>query len=179
MIGRQVPEVPAASRYGGQNGAHSTEGGRLTGDGREDSGVALGWVISDAWVLAAVRICGSPEVRAGLFDLVAACDAMNQLIVSCPELEHALSLLVGAGLVVADEDGIAVTPAGRDLVTRAGRLALVGGGRATPAARGQALLTVLQDVPVRPVPFEIDAATYQAACLEYQHTRRTELRTRR
>lgn len=145
------------------------------------SGVAVpagdGWLLSDAWVLAAARVSGSVQERGGLFDLVAACDAVNQLIVSREELEHALSLLVGADLVVADEQGIGVTPKGRDLVTRAGR-SIVGGahGRNAGEARIQALYSLLGRVPVSAVPFDLDAEVYDAACLEYRHTRWTEFR---
>jgi hypothetical protein len=135
------------------------------------------WALSDAWVLAAARVCGSLEERGGLFDLVAACDAVNELIVSRQELEHALSMLVGAGLVVADEQGIGVTARGRELVALAGR-AVVGGqhGRRVREARIQALFQLLGQMPLTPVPFELDSAVYEAACLEYRHTRWTEFR---
>ncbi len=136
-----------------------------------------GWLLSDAWVLAAARVSGSVAERGGLFDLVAACDAVNQLIVSRVELEHALSLLVGAGLVVADEHGIGVTPDGRDLVARAGR-SIVGEdhGRHAGEARIQALFRLLGQVPLTPVHFPLEKAVYDAACLEYRHTRWTEFR---
>ncbi len=136
-----------------------------------------GWVLSDAWVLAAARVCGSVEARGGLFDLVAACDAVNQLIVSRQEFEHALSLLVGADLVVADEYGIGVTAAGRELVTLAGR-SIVGEqhGRRTAEARMEALFGLLSEIPATAVPFVLDKAVYDAACLEYRHTRWTEFR---
>lgn len=135
------------------------------------------WELSDAWVLAAVRVCGSVEERGGLFDLVAACDAVNQLIVSRGELEHALSLLVGADLVVADEYGIGVTSRGRELVTLAGR-SIVGRqhGRRGGEARTQALYGLLRQIPATPEPFELDESFYNAACLEYRHTRWTEFR---
>ncbi len=135
------------------------------------------WVLSDAWVLAAARVCGSVEERGGLFDLVAACDAVNELIVSRPELEHALSMLVGGGLVVADEHGIGVTARGRELVTLAGR-AVVGGhyGRRVREARIEALAQLLGQLPAMPIPFELEARVYDAACLEYRHTRWTEYR---
>jgi len=137
------------------------------------------WVLSDAWVLAAARVSGSMEQPAGLFDLVAACDAVNQLIVSQPELEHAMALLVGADLMMADENGIAVTESGRRLVARAGR-AMVGGEHRTrrsgPTDRIQALFEALRTVPTTPVPFQLDPRTYEAACLEYRHTRWNELR---
>jgi hypothetical protein len=136
------------------------------------------WVLSDAWVLAAARVSGSMEQRGGLFDLVAACDAVNQLIVSRQELEHAMSLLVGAKLMVADEKGIAVTGQGRALVAEAGRSMLGAnhGKRAAGEARIQALFDMLRRLPVTPVPFELDARSYEAACLEYRHTRWTEFR---
>lgn len=135
------------------------------------------WLVSDAWVLAAARVSGSVEERGGLFDLVAACDAVNELIVSQGELEHALSMLVGAGLMVADEQGIGVTPQGRELVARAGR-AVVGGrhGRHAREARIEALLALLRGVPATPEPFGLDGEVYEAACLEYRHTRWTEFR---
>jgi len=136
------------------------------------------WELADAWVLAAARVSGSLAQRAGLFDLVAACDAVNQLIVSRTELDHAMSLLVGADLMVADEQGIAVTEAGRTLVARAGRSVITGGGihRAGRASRIEALYRLLREVPTTPVPFELDPRTYEAACLEYRHTRWNELR---
>lgn len=136
------------------------------------------WVMADAWVLAAARVSGSLEQRAGLFDLVAACDAVNQLIVSRSELEHAMSLLVGADLMVADEQGIAVTAEGRALVARAGRSVITGSGAHRPArgSRIEALYRLLRELPTTPVPFELDPRTYEAACLEYRHTRWNELR---
>lgn len=137
------------------------------------------WVLSDAWVLAAARVSGSLENRAGLFDLVAACDAVNQLIVSREELEHAMAMLVGSDLMVADEYGIAVTAEGRLLVTRAGRSVVAtdqGSHRVRPRTRIEALYHLLREIPATPVPFELDPRTYEAACLEYRHTRWNELR---
>lgn len=137
----------------------------------------LTWQLSDAWVLAAARVSGSVAERGGLFDLVAACDAVNQLIVSREELEHALALLVGADLMVADEHGIGVTDKGRELVARAGR-SIVGGahGRNAAPARMQALFRLLKAVPLSPVQFYLEPQVYDAACLEYRHTRWTEFR---
>ena len=136
-----------------------------------------GWVLADAWVLAAARVCGSVEERGGLFDLVAACDAVNQLIVSREELEHALALLVGADLVVADEYGVGVTASGRELVTVAGR-SIVGGqyGKRAGEARMDALFGLLSELPAAPAPIALDPKVYDAACLEYRHTRWTEFR---
>lgn len=136
-----------------------------------------GWVLADAWVLAAARVSGSVEERGGLFDLVAACDAVNQLIVSRGELEHALALLVGAELVVADEYGIGVTATGRELVTTAGR-SMVGGqhGRRAGEVRMEALFALLTELPAEPAPIALDPKVYDAACLEYRHTRWTEFR---
>lgn len=138
------------------------------------------WVLADAWVLAAARLSGSMEQRAGLFDLVVACDAVNHLIVSRQELEHAMSLLVGADLMVADAEGIAVTPAGRALVARAGRAVLnpvpADAARKAHDLRIQVLFRLLADLPLTPIPFELDPRTYEAACLEYRHTRWTEFR---
>lgn len=138
------------------------------------------WVLSDAWVLAATRVSGTMQERAGLFDLVAACDAVNQLIVSRRELEHAMSMLVGSDLMVADEYGIAITEAGRELVARAGRSVVPAGGqgahRVHHANRIEALFRVLSQVVPSPIPFELDPRTYEAACLEYRHTRWNELR---
>ncbi len=145
----------------------------------EQSYEHMEWVLSDAWVLAAARVSGSLENRAGLFDLVAACDAVNQLIVSREDLEHAMAMLVGADLMVADEYGIAVTDAGRRIVARAGRSVVstaAGAHRAQRGTRIEALYRLLSEIPATPVPFELDPRTYEAACLEYRHTRWNELR---
>lgn len=135
------------------------------------------WTRADAWVLSAVRVSGSVEHPASLFDLVAACDAVNQLIASRQEIEHAISLLLGAELVTVDERGFAVTREGRAVVAEAGKAALgKGRGRAQHEARIEALLTLLQLVPPTPVPWALDPRAYEAACLEYRHTMWTEYR---
>lgn len=137
----------------------------------------LEWTRADAWVLAALRVSGTPEHPASLFDLVAACDAVNQLIASRQEIEHAISLLLGADLVVVDERGLAVTREGRAVVAEAVKAALgKGRGRARHEARIEALLALLQLVPPTPVPWSLDQRAYEAACLEYRHTMWTEYR---
>jgi hypothetical protein len=137
----------------------------------------LQWMRSDAWVLAAIRLSGSRERPGALFDLVAACDAVNHLIASRPEIEHAMSLLIGAGLVMDDVPGFAVTEQGRAVVTAAGKAAL-GRGRGGSAgeARIDELLKVLLELPAEPVFWELDPRDYEAACLEYRHTMWTEYR---
>jgi len=65
----------------------------------DSTGQPVVWTRSDAWVLAAVRLCGTADAPGTLFGLVAACDALHHLVVSRDELEHAVQLLLGAGLV--------------------------------------------------------------------------------
>jgi hypothetical protein len=137
------------------------------------------WTRADAWLLSAVRLSGSPENPASLFDVVAACDAAHHLIPSLIDFEHAMSLLIGAGLVEVDDRGIAVTSAGRKIVADAGRAALDsrgGRGRSANEVRVDELLALLSQVPADPVSWRLDPRSYEAACLEYRHTVWSEFR---
>jgi len=137
------------------------------------------WTRSDAWLLSAVRLSGSPEHPASLFDVVAACDAAHHLIPSLAEFEHGMSLLIGAELVEVDDRGIAITSAGRKIVADAGRAALDsrgGRGRSANEVRVDELLALLGQVPAVPVRWLLDPRSYEAACLEYRHTVWTEFR---
>lgn len=163
--GRWAPRAAAA---------HGDQRGDQRGD---QAAPADQWYLSDAWVLAAGRVAGSVERRGGLFELIAACDAVNQLIVSLEELEHGLSALVGADLMIADHDGIGVTARGRELVTRAGREVVSMNVRTRSGEdRIRALYRLLTEIPLTPEPLLIDRETYDAACLEYRHERWTEFR---
>lgn len=121
---------------------------------------ADGWVVSDAWVLSAVRVTGTPEQPAVLADLIAAGDFLHQAILSPTEIEHAVGRLVAAMLITVDERGFAITPVGREVVARArpGRL-----------SRTEALVQILHLLRVRPMPWQIDIREYEAACLEHRH----------
>jgi hypothetical protein len=117
-------------------------------------------VTSDAWVLSAVRVTGTPEQPASLIDLVAAGDFLYRVILSIPEVEHAIGRLAAAMLVSVDERGFAITPVGRQVVARA---------RGGAVGRDEALLQILSTVRVHPVPFQVDPREYEAACLEHRH----------
>lgn len=119
-----------------------------------------GWVASDAWVLSAVRVTGTQEQPASLMDLVAAGDFLNRVILSIPEIEHAVGRLAAAMLITVDERGFAITPVGRQVVARA---------RGGVVGRDEALLKILSMVRVRPVPFQVNPREYEAACLEHRH----------
>jgi hypothetical protein len=136
------------------------------------------WTQPDAWVLAAVRLCGTTDEPGNLFALVAACDALHHLIVSRDDLEHAVQLLLGAELITVSGLGYGVTPAGRSLVAGAVRSTL-GTSRSRGAAaeaRVNALLEALSATPASPVAWHVDENAYEAACLEYRHTMWTEHR---
>ena len=136
------------------------------------------WTQSDAWVLAALRLCGTTDEPGNLFALVAACDALHYLIVSREELEHAVQLLIGAELITVSAMGFGVSPAGRALVAGAVRSTL-GTSRSRGAAaeaRVDALLAALSATPARPVEWHVDDNAYEAVCLEYRHTMWTEHR---
>jgi hypothetical protein len=122
------------------------------------------WILSDALVLATIRVTGVPESPAGLLDLVAAADAMHHLILSAEMIEHAISRLVAAGLATVDDVGFAATPAGRRLVARAR-----GGPGGDPADRVHSLFLLLQSVPVTPIPWLLDRPTFDAVVLDYRH----------
>ena len=68
---------------------------------------------SDAWVFQAIAT--SPEAEGRLWELILRADAINKLIVSREELEHALRRLMAAGLVAVDGDRFTLTPAGKTL----------------------------------------------------------------
>jgi hypothetical protein len=121
---------------------------------------ADGWVYSDACVLAAIRVTGTPQEPATLADVIAAGDFLHQMILSPQELEHAVSRLLAAMLVSVDERGLAITPIGREVVARAR-------GGAVP--RMEALLQILNLLRVRPVPWTLDLREYESACLEHRH----------
>jgi hypothetical protein len=139
---------------------------------------AVSWIASDAWVLAAIRVCGTAESPGSMFDFVAACDALHHLIVSQVELTHAVELLLGAELIVADARGFGITLRGRLLVAEAART-LVGTRTARALAgqaRNEAVFAVVCELPVRPVPWALPVRAYEAACLEYRHMMWTEHR---
>jgi len=77
------------------------------------------WLLSDAWVLAAVRVTGTEDLPARLVDVIIAADAVNHLVLSRREIEHAVARLVPAGLIQVDTRGFAVTWYGRRIVALA------------------------------------------------------------
>ena len=127
-------------------------------DGLDDLG---SWLLSDAWVLAAVRVTGTDELPARLVDVIIAADAVNHLVLSRRELEHAVSLLVPAGLIEAGPRGFAITWYGRRLVALA---------RGEAPQRMAALHDLLQEIPAAGEPWMLDDHEYERACLEYRHT---------
>ncbi len=121
---------------------------------------ADGWVLSDAWVLSAIRVTGTPEQPASLPDLIAAGDFLHQAILSPSEIEHAVGRLAAAMLITVDERGLAITPVGREVVARA---------RPGTSSRAEALVQILRLLRVNPMPWHIDIREYEAACLEHRH----------
>lgn len=119
------------------------------------------WLLSDAWVLAAVRVTGTEDLPARLVDVIIAADAMNHLVLSRREIEHAVARLVPAGLVEVDTRGFAVTWYGRRLVALA---------RGEAPQRMAALHQLLDQLAVVPEPWMLDEHEYQRAALEYRHT---------
>ncbi len=119
------------------------------------------WVLSDAWVLAAVRVTGTEEIPARLVDVIIAVDAVNHLVLSRREIEHAVSRLVPAGLIEVDTRGFAVTWYGRRIVALA---------RGEAPRRMAALLGLIGQIDVPGEPWMLDEGEYQRACLEYRHT---------
>jgi hypothetical protein len=119
-----------------------------------------GWVYTDACVLAAIRVTGTPGEPAALADVITAGDFLHQMILSPQEIEHAVGRLIAAMLVTADERGLAITPLGREVVARA---------RGGTVTRMEALLQILNMLRVRPMPWKVDLHEYEAACLEHRH----------
>lgn len=119
------------------------------------------WILSDAWVLAAVRVTGTQELPARLVDVIIAADAVNHLVLSRREIEHAVGRLVPAGLVEVTEAGFAITWYGRRLVALA---------RGEAPARMAALHALLEEFDVAGEPWALDEHEYEHACLEYRHT---------
>ncbi len=121
---------------------------------------ADGWVYTDACVLAAIRVTGTPEEPATVADLVTAGDFLHNMILSPQEIEHAVGRLLAAMLITVDERGLAITPLGRQVVARA---------RGGTVTRNEALLQILNLLRVRPLPWTLDLHAYEAACLEHRH----------
>jgi hypothetical protein len=130
-----------------------------------------GWALSDAWLLAAVRVTGTPRDPGSLVDLIAAADTLHRVIFSLAEIEHAVTRLLPAGLMTlavlpadvscADRTGYAATPAGRALVAR---------GRGGANDRMRVLLGFLEEIDVVPTAWSLPAQVYRAACLDYRRT---------
>jgi hypothetical protein len=119
------------------------------------------WLLSDAWVLAAVRVTGTEDLPARLVDVIIAADAVNHLVLSRREIEHAVARLVPAGLVQVDTRGFAITWYGRRVVALA---------RGAAPERMAALLQLVATIDVDGEPWMLDEHEYQNACLEYRHT---------
>jgi hypothetical protein len=119
------------------------------------------WLLSDAWVLAAIRVTGTEDLPARLVDVVIAADAVNHLVLSRREIEHAVARLVPAGLVAVDTRGFAVTWYGRRIVARA---------RGAAPQRMAALLGLLQAFDVDGEPWMLDEHEYERARLEHRQT---------
>jgi hypothetical protein len=129
---------------------------------REDALADLDtWLLSDAWVLAAVRVTGTEELPARLVDIVIAADAVNHLVLARREIEHAVARLVPAGLIEVDTRGFAITWYGRLMVARA---------RGAAPERMAALLELLRRFDVEGQSWMLDEHEYERACLEYRHT---------
>jgi hypothetical protein len=105
-------------------------------------------------------VTGTPEQPATLVDIVTAGDFLYRVILSIPEIEHAIGRLAAARLITVDERGFAITPVGRQVVAR---------GRGGAEGRAEALLAILSRVQVQPMPFQVDSREYEAACLEHRH----------
>jgi hypothetical protein len=127
-----------------------------------------GWVLSDAWVLAAVRVTGTRAAPASLTDLIAAIDTVHRLIPSHEQLEHGAGRLQGTGLIQAEGQHFWVTPAGRSLVAHARPGAA--GRPPGNAGRTEALFRLLSGIPVSRIRWTLDERAYETACLEYRHT---------
>jgi hypothetical protein len=119
------------------------------------------WLLCDAWVLAAVRVTGTEDLPARLVDVVIAADAVNHLVLSRREIEHAVARLVPAGLIMVDTRGFAITWYGRRIVALA---------RGAAPQRMAALLELLEHIDVDGEPWMLDEHEYERACLEYRHT---------
>jgi hypothetical protein len=65
------------------------------------TGRVTGWQPADAWVLASIGVFQRP---CSLTEVVAAGDWMNHAVLTEPEVEGALTRLVGSGLVRVYED---------------------------------------------------------------------------
>jgi hypothetical protein len=119
------------------------------------------WLLCDAWVLAAVRVTGTHELPARLVDVIIAADAVNHLVLSRREIEHAVARLVPAQLIEVDTRGFAATWYGRHLVAQA---------RGAAPQRMAALLDLIGRIDVSGEPWMLDEHEYERACLEYRHT---------
>jgi hypothetical protein len=75
----------------------------------------VSWTWSDAWVLTAAYACVAAQNPIVLSDMVAAGDHINHAIFTDEEVEHALTRLTAAGLVVVTGGEILVTDAGLEL----------------------------------------------------------------
>lgn len=119
------------------------------------------WLLSDAWVLAAVRVTGTDDLPARLVDVIIAADAVNHLVLSRKEIEHAISRLVPAGLVQIDYRGFVISWVGRRVVASA---------RGEAPQRMSALFDLLLEIDVPGRPWSLEEREYENAILEYRHT---------
>lgn len=71
-----------------------------------------GWTWSDSWFLAATRLAdtGSGCHRSALVQVA---DYLEHAVISDEEIEHAVRLMVPAGLLTVDADRFRLTAAGR------------------------------------------------------------------
>lgn len=72
---------------------------------------------SDVWLLTAIYLAGPRGSAVPLEFIIGAGDYINHAIFTVSELNSGLSRLQRAGLIMVHENGVALTPAGDELVT--------------------------------------------------------------
>jgi hypothetical protein len=115
------------------------------------------WQFSDALFATAVPMCAD-EPRE-LYDVLAAADAINHLILTRDEIEQAVRRLNGADLLHADRCTFRLTDTGHDLLNR----------RRGWTVRAQVRSTrrLLDEIPVREIEWHIWDSEFVNAVAEY------------
>ncbi|MGK5684549.1 hypothetical protein [Actinoplanes sp. URMC 104] len=131
------------------------------------------WQWNDAWIFVAAVIAerlerdralhaSLPAVGASLADVLAAADFLHHSVPSRAELEESVRRLVGAGLIVVEDDLVEVAPAGEQL------------WRSRPfSGLSSAVMTLQTQLNRATSPgdadWTLDEQTYTAAVREYSH----------
>jgi hypothetical protein len=131
---------------------------------------------SDAWFLVAVDLANQSnatgligEARGELADVIAAADAIDHAILLPDEIQHAVRLLVPAGMLRLSGDRFEVTANGRALCKQAERAEVAG-----TMGRVHRLLKELPQPSTAGMDWKLDPAAHASANQTYEARIRRE-----